>query len=78
MTGHFGTAALPKLKAALEILEAYLSKTEWLAGSEVTLADIVAVVTVSCLEVVKIILSTKKTIKKHKYIYIYLHTSCLG
>jgi len=51
MTGHFGTTALPKLKAALEILDAYLAKTKWVAGPEVTLADIVIVVTISSLEV---------------------------
>ncbi|CAI6368514.1 unnamed protein product [Macrosiphum euphorbiae] len=52
MTGYFGTAALPKLKAALEILDAYLAKTKWVAGPEVTLADIVVVVTISSLEIV--------------------------
>lgn len=52
MTGHFGTAALPKLKAALEILDAYLAKTKWVAGPEITLADIVIVVTISSLEVI--------------------------
>ncbi|XP_015377050.1 PREDICTED: glutathione S-transferase 1-1-like [Diuraphis noxia] len=52
MTGHFGTAALPKLKAALEILDAYLAKSKWVAGPEVTLADIVVVVTISSLEIV--------------------------
>jgi len=51
MTGHFGTAALPKLKAALEILDAYLAKTKWVAGPNITLADIVVVVTISSLEV---------------------------
>lgn len=51
-TGHYGIAALPKLKAALEILDAYLAKTKWVAGPEVTLADIVIVVTISCLEVI--------------------------
>uniref|UniRef100_A0A2S2NW49 Glutathione S-transferase 1-1 n=1 Tax=Schizaphis graminum TaxID=13262 RepID=A0A2S2NW49_SCHGA len=50
--GHYGTAALPKLKSALEILDAYLEKTKWVAGPEVTLADIVIVVTISCLEIV--------------------------
>lgn len=61
-TGHYGTAALPKLKAALEILDAYLAKTKWVAGPEVTLADIVIVVTISCLEVILdiVILSSKK------------------
>lgn len=51
MNGHYGTAALPKLNAALEILDAYLARTEWLAGCEITLADIVIVVTISSLEV---------------------------
>jgi len=61
MTGHFGTAALPKLKAALEILDTYLSKTKWVAGPEVTLADIVVVVTISSLEVIfKFYCHTKK------------------
>ncbi|VVC40047.1 Hypothetical protein CINCED_3A012884 [Cinara cedri] len=52
MSGHYGTAALPKLNAALEILDAYLAKTKWLTGPEVTLADIVVVVTISSLEIV--------------------------
>lgn len=51
MNGHYGTAALPKLNAALGILDAYLAKTKWLTGPEVTLADIVVVVTISSLEV---------------------------
>lgn len=71
MTGQFGTAALPKLKAALEILDAYLAKTKWVAGPEVTLADIVVVVTISSLEVIlkfNCVLKTKKNLK-HFYIY---------
>jgi len=52
MSGHYGTAALPKLNAALEILDAYLAETKWLAGPEITLADIVVVVTISSLEIV--------------------------
>jgi len=51
MSGHYGTDALPKLNAALGILDAYLAETKWLAGPEVTLADVVVVVTVSNLEV---------------------------
>lgn len=51
MNGQYGTTALPKLNAALEILDAYLAKTEWIAGSEITLADIAIVVTISNLEV---------------------------
>lgn len=53
MNGQYGTAALPKLNAALEILDAYLAKTKWVAGSEVTLADVAIVVSVSNLEVIK-------------------------
>lgn len=51
MSGHYGMTALPKLNAALEILDEYLTKTKWLAGPKVTLADIVVVVTISSLEV---------------------------
>uniref|UniRef100_A0A2S2Q3M5 Glutathione S-transferase 1, isoform D n=1 Tax=Sipha flava TaxID=143950 RepID=A0A2S2Q3M5_9HEMI len=50
-SGHYGTAALPKLKNALEIMDAYLTKTEWLAGPEVTLADLPAITSISTLEV---------------------------
>jgi len=52
MSGHYGTAALPKLNAALEILDAYLAKTKWVAGPEVTLADIPIVISISSLEIV--------------------------
>lgn len=70
MTGHFGTTALPKLKAALEILDAYLAKTKWVAGPEVTLADIVLVVTISSLEVkLKFHCNLKK-----KNVLTFLHT----
>lgn len=51
MSGHYETNALPKLNAALTIIDAYLAKTKWLAGPEVTLADIVVVVTITTLEV---------------------------
>ncbi|XP_025204057.1 glutathione S-transferase 1-1-like [Melanaphis sacchari] len=51
-TGHYGTAAIPKLTAALEILDAYLSRTKWVAGPDITLADIVVVVTISSLEII--------------------------
>lgn len=51
MSGHYGTAALPKLNIALEILDTYLTKTKWLAGPEVTLADLPAVTSISSLEV---------------------------
>lgn len=52
MSGQYGTAALPKLNSALEILDSYLAKTKWVAGPEVTLADFTLVVSISCLEVI--------------------------
>lgn len=55
MSGHYGTAALPKLKIALEILDTYLTKTKWVAGPEVTLADIPIVTSISSLEVLPIV-----------------------
>nr|AUN35382.1 glutathione S-transferase d1 [Daktulosphaira vitifoliae] len=50
-SGQYGTAALPKLNSALEILELYLAKTKWVAGPDVTLADFTLVVSISCLEI---------------------------
>lgn len=52
MNGNYGIAVLPKLNAALEILDAYLAKTQWVAGSEITLADIPIVISISSLEVI--------------------------